>query len=264
MEDCLELLSKSLDPLMKKLGDHPLYQNITSIKALQHFMEHHVFAVWDFMCLLKELHRRIVSTSAPWFPAKDPLSAHLISSILVDEEGDLAEDGKTYLSHYDLYLQSMKKVGANTAPMSQFLSELRNGVPVEEALNATQINPLAKQFVLSTFSFFELGTHEIAAAFVYGREGITPVIFEPLVNAIKRNFADDSKLSSLIYYFDRHIELDSNQHFDQAKRMLSNLIGNDPRKMEEAKNAAHRALIARLDFLTAICDSIHSEVLIAA
>ena len=54
-------------PLIEQINMHPLYKSIRSLPDLRIFMEHHVFAVWDFMCLLKELHRRIVSTRAPWF-----------------------------------------------------------------------------------------------------------------------------------------------------------------------------------------------------
>ena len=36
---------------------------IRSKRQLQIFMEHHVFAVWDFMCLTKALQHHL----APWF-----------------------------------------------------------------------------------------------------------------------------------------------------------------------------------------------------
>ena len=94
--------------------------SIHTLNHLRIFMEHHVFAVWDFMCLLKELHRRIVCTQAPWFPPKDAYCAHLISRILVEEEGDLTEDQQHYLSHFELYLTAMKKIGANVRRYKPF------------------------------------------------------------------------------------------------------------------------------------------------
>jgi hypothetical protein len=75
-------------PLIQKIKQHDLYQHIQSIAGLRIFMECHVFAVWDFMCLLKELYSRIVTTRAPWLPPKDLYSAHLINRILLEEETD--------------------------------------------------------------------------------------------------------------------------------------------------------------------------------
>jgi hypothetical protein len=95
----VEELAHQLNPLILEINQHPLYHQIYSTEHLRKFMEQHVFAVWDFMCLLKELQRRIVCTGAPWCPPVDGLSAHLISSILVEEESDIDENG-SYTSHF--------------------------------------------------------------------------------------------------------------------------------------------------------------------
>lgn len=68
----VETANQQLAPLIQKIKQHDLYQHIQSITDLQVFMEYHVFAVWDFMCLLKELHSRMVATRAPWLPSRDP------------------------------------------------------------------------------------------------------------------------------------------------------------------------------------------------
>src|SRR5262245_7171848 len=114
-------LIEILQPLILQVANHPLYKKISSIQNLRVFMEQHVFAVWDFMCLLKELHRHIVSTSAPWFPPKDALSANLINSILVEEEGDITEDGEHYASHFEIYLAAMEKIKADTSKIKRLL-----------------------------------------------------------------------------------------------------------------------------------------------
>jgi Protein of unknown function (DUF3050) len=41
--------------LIRRLEDHPIWPQLSSLERVQCFMEHHVWAVWDFMSLLKSL-----------------------------------------------------------------------------------------------------------------------------------------------------------------------------------------------------------------
>ncbi len=253
-------LTRELHPLTSQVINHSLYKKVSSIHSLRLFMEQHVFAVWDFMCLLKELHRRIVCTSAPWYPPKDALSANLINSILVEEEGDITEDGMHYASHFEIYLSAMEKINASTVGIKDLLNFLKQGKSIADAVELAQLRPATKNFILTTFSFFELDAHQLAAAFVYGREGITSAMFTPLVKKLTEE-VDCNKhynLNTLIYYFNRHIELDNNEHLPKALRMLSNLIGNDQTKFQQAFETAEKALTARINFLTDIEQLFHS------
>jgi hypothetical protein len=231
-----------------------------SIHCLQRFMEQHVFAVWDFMCLLKELHRQIVSTSAPWFPPKDAMSANLISAILVEEEGDITEDGD-YASHFDIYISAMENLGANTSSIKALLQRLRSGRLLQDAIkNLPGVHLNTKKFVSTTFSFFNRPVHEIAAAFVYGREGITAPMFTSLLEQLERKVKQPERLRTVVYYFKRHIALDSEEHFPKALKMLSNLIGSDQQKLKDVEKAAIEALNARIHFLTGIRESLQAEL----
>jgi hypothetical protein len=244
--------------LKTQINQHSLYSSINSIDTLRLFMEQHVFAVWDFMCLLKELHRHIVSVSAPWFPPRDALTAQLISSILVEEEGDLAEDGKTYQCHYDIYLDAMRKIGASTTNIDNLLLKLRNHTNIVDAINSLPILPETKEFVLTTFSFFSMHDHQIAAAFVYGREVITPIMFEPLLEFLECGYYENNnkEFGTLIFYLKRHIQLDSEEHFPKAMKMLENLTEGDERKLAQVEEVALIAMKARLNLLNGIYNQI--------
>jgi len=253
----IEILTQRLLPLTTQINHHSLYEKIHTTRDLEIFMENHVFTVWDFMCLLKELHGKIVSVSSPWVPPKDALSTNLINSILVEEEGDMDEQGN-YTSHFDLYLRAMEEVGADTSTIEKLLFLLRKKKSVKSALVQLPIQAATKKFVLTTFSFFHGEPHEVAAAFVYGREGITSSMFLPLMEQLKRNLKHHS-LDILYYYFQRHADLDDGSHFPKALQMLDNLVGGDEQKLKAAEKAAIKALTARLDFLTGIQHALPSS-----
>src|SRR5271170_3417334 len=131
----LERLRRRLTPLKNALLDHALYREINSLGALRLFMEHHVFAVWDFMSLLKALQARLCCVGVPWLPASDPQATRFINEIVLAEESD--EDGQgRFLSHFGLYLRAMTRCGADTTAIDNLVEELRKGSPVPAALAA--------------------------------------------------------------------------------------------------------------------------------
>lgn len=75
-----------------------------------------------------------------------------------------------------------------------------------------------RQFVETTFSFFNQETHVLAAAFVYGCEAITASMFTPLVHRLEQTIRRELKTSiqPLLYYLNRHIELDGADPFPRA------------------------------------------------
>ena len=50
-----EKLCNKIAPLRDALLNHPIYAEIDSLSRLREFMQIHVFAVWDFMSLVKRL-----------------------------------------------------------------------------------------------------------------------------------------------------------------------------------------------------------------
>jgi hypothetical protein len=111
--DWIKHIEKSLQPQKEVLRNHRLYTSITDIDSIRIFMENHVYAVWDFMSLLKSLQNNLTTISVPWTPAKNGSLAWLINEIVLAEESDINENGERK-SHFEMYLDSMTELGAET------------------------------------------------------------------------------------------------------------------------------------------------------
>lgn len=226
------------------LLEHRLYAELRTVEHLGMFMEHHVFAVWDFMSLLKALQMHLTCARVPWLPKANAEVRRLVNEIVLGEESDVLPGGGA-ASHYELYLQAMREVGADTTRADRFIRQLESGQPLAEALRQAAAPGPVDAFVKSTFEVIERGRpHEIAAAFTYGREDLIPEMFTQLVHGLDRQFP--GKLSTLRYYLDRHIELDGDEHGEMGRRMVDVLCKGDPRLEHEAEQAAVAALQARI------------------
>ena len=239
----LQTLTERLRPLYTQLASHPLYKNFETIEDLRIFMESHVFAVWDFMSLLKTLQRGLTCVEVPWVPGRFPVSRRLINEIVLGEESDLY--GTQAISHFELYVQAMHEAGACTLAIDEHIATLKRGQAWPVALSRSAAPDAAKRFVQSTFTVIEEGKlHAIAAAFTFGREDLIPDMFRGFLR--DQNARLSGKLSTLRWYFDRHIEVDGEDHGPMALQMVSELCGGDPVKWSEAAVAAETALTARI------------------
>lgn len=252
----IEHLMEAIRPYREQLLDHPIYKDMTSLEDFQVFMEQHVYAVWDFMSLLKALQLKLTGMSMPWRPAGDPNVARLINDIVLAEESD--EDGKGgYCSHFELYLRAMKEAGASTYGIDTLLELLSQDLSLEEAMDKVNMPAATKAFLKVNFSLIENGKpHQIAASFTLGREDLIPDLFRKLVNDLIASQPEE--LKTLEYYFERHIHLDEDHHGPLAMRMLEYLCGEDLQKWEETQAAAIEALEARKQ----LWDGIHKEILV--
>jgi hypothetical protein len=236
-----------LNTLRAQLLDHPVYAEVDSVEDLRRFMEDHVFAVWDFMSLLKRLQQDLTCTKVPWFPADDARAARLINDIVIGEETDVDPDG-SFVSHLDLYLRAMADVGANTRQFDTFRSLARVGTSVETAMVRTGAPPHVQAFVAHTMALAQSGsTEEVLAAFFYGREDIIPEMFSRLQKTLAGARRDDASLRNFIYYIERHIELDGDSHGPMGRELLEGLVADSPQRHQRALHAACNSIKARMD-----------------
>ena len=255
MHPNIEKLMQAIEPHREALLKHPIYQDMKSLEDFRIFMEQHVYAVWDFMTLLKALQIKLTGMSLPWRPAGEPLVARLINDIVLAEESD--EDGQGgYCSHFELYLRAMKESGANTTEISSLLELLESGNSFEAALEKQDLPDAVKHFLTANYEVVKEGkAHEIAASFTLGREDLIPDLFRQLVNDLIKS--KPGELDTLEYYFERHIHLDEDHHGPLALRMLEHLCGDDSQKWLETEAAAIAALEAR----KTLWDGIHESIL---
>ena len=254
----LEQLRHLLAPIREQLLNHRLYERLRSVEAMQVFMQHHVFAVWDFMSLLKSLQRKLTSLDLPWYPSPNRNACRLINEITLGEESD--DDGQGgFASHFEMYLSAMDQCEADTSTIESVMASLQAGSSREIAFSAASVPASVQEFVETTFNIVEdCDVCAVAAAFTFGREDPLPDVFEEVVSAV--NAGSAVCLDRFEYYLKRHIELDGDQHRDMAQQLVQELCGHDASRWEAAQIAAVQSLNARLHLWDAIADQIDSSV----
>jgi hypothetical protein len=239
-------------------------------------MEYHVFAVWDFMTVVKRLQYDLTSLHPdPWTPGTHPIATRLINEIVLGEESDEVEPGR-YMSHYELYVEAMREAGADPAPVERFTAQLREGERPRTALARLPVADSIQSFVRHTLDLVRAEPHEVAACFVYGREDPIPEMFTRLrrtldgddrgthvrdrvrtmtgreqEGSVSVDSAESDAVGELPYerlrlYLERHIANDREEHGSMAKHMLMALCGTDERRWQEAEVAAKKSIAARI------------------
>lgn len=224
---------ENLSLLQESLCQHDVYGKLTDLRSLRHFMEYHVFAVWDFMSLLKSLQREITCVDVPWRPSKySPELVRFLNQIVLGEESDLDNNGRA-VSHFELYLEGMKEIGASPSGLFDFLPEMKTET----------LRPGVREFVSENLHLAHHGEPvEVAAAFFFGREKLIPSMFTAIVDVLKK---ENVSAPTFLYYLERHIEVDGEEHGPLALKCLDELTGGSKEKENLAMKAGLNALYLR-------------------
>ena len=241
----IQHIQNSIEPLRQQIIHHKVYEEIKDMKDLQVFMQFHVYAVWDFMSLLKALQQHLTCVTTPWFPTENSDTRYLINEIVLGEETDVDAFGHRK-SHFELYVEAMQQCSASTAEIEKFIEQLKLTNHFQQAYNAAGTPDAAQSFVNFTFDVIQtLKPHIQAAVFTFGREDLIPNMFITMVNDIHQKFPEE--LSVYKYYLERHIEVDGDHHSHLALEMTARLCGQNEAFWQEALQAVITSLQKRIE-----------------
>lgn len=246
-----------IESLRVRLEAHPVYAAVASLDDLSVFMQHHVYSVWDFMSLIKYLQNEIAPARWPWTPGGDASVQRFINELVLEEETDIALPGhEGHTSHFMLYLEAMREIGADADTPARFVDHVA-GQGIDAALRSGLAPAPSALFTRTTFGFLDSGKpHAVAAALALGREHVIPSMFRAFLS---RMTVTEAQAPSFHYYLNRHVHLDEDFHAPLSLRLLAALCGNDADKWREAEAAAETAVNARLQFWDGVLAALPSQ-----
>ena len=253
----IEHIQKEITSLREELKSHRLYQQLQTIEDIKIFTQDHVFAVWDFMSLLKTLQRELTCVSVPWVPRKKGKLTQFINEITLAEESDVDLSGESN-SNFEMYLDAMRHMGSETHKIEVFLSKIHQNSSIEEALDFAEVPEAVKNFVKVTFkTLYSNDAHKVAAAFTFGREDLIPDMFIEIIHQTH----EQESFKDFLYYLNRHVELDGDSHGPLSLDMIVELCGDDQQKWSEVLVTAKEALEVRISLWDYIADNISKHKL---
>jgi hypothetical protein len=250
--DNLEYYKKEIIVLKNKIYKHKLFHKRLETKHLRYFMESHIFSVWGFMSILKSLQFSLSRNSLPWVPTENTRNGltSFINEIVLSEESDYI-DGIGYVSHFEIYLEAMKEIDADSSKILELIDCVDRKGSVYEGINNLDILDEVKDFIK-----FDLDTAlsgdlpKIVGSFTLGREKVIPNMFEHIVQSV----ADASATNKFTTYLNRHIDIDGDRHGPLSSKLLDKLCCSD-KNLEVAYQAGIDSLNLRLKVWDKISDN---------
>lgn len=247
-----EELIEKLEPLNEKLRDHALYSAITKLDHVKEFMQGHMVCVWDFMTLVTKLQEHFTCCTVPWKLKSSALTRRFINEVVLGEESDTDQNDQA-ISHYELYYKAMKDLGASTDTIDKVTDVVEKYYDNKQKLIA-ELKKIDVPVYLRDQVVFTLDTaingkiHETAALFTYGRENLIPDMFLGILHHMRDSemATKDETLDTLIFYLDRHVEVDGEDHGPISRALVSDIAVDNDEKWEEIYQASKKALELRI------------------
>lgn len=256
MEDPVQKIRMALHAERQLLLNHEVYTSVQTLEDLRVFMQHHIFAVWDFMSLLKTLQRELTCVTVPWIPKGIPEIRRLINEMVLEEETEVDLDEQP-ASFFELYLRAMDHCEADTSSIRELWEMIATGKTIEQALVRLRVAGTIRHFLSETFSIIREGrVHEVAAALTLGREDIIPGMFKQMVKDLDKKFPE--MLHVYTFYIDRHAHMYQAVHMPLAEKMLRDLCGSDVSKWQDCEAIARRCMAARLELWNGVMHEIRN------
>lgn len=249
----LRELQAQLAERSRAMKTHSVFGAVHGVEDLRTFMAWHVFAVLDFMSLVKRLQQEFTCVSLPWTPPTHPEAARLLNEIVLGEESDSTPWGN-HVSHFDLYLAAMKEVQAETGTISRFVQLLKKGVSVDVALEMVGAPAAVARFFKATIATATTGSVAgVLGSFLYGREDAIPQMFKTLLAQWSVPPADTP---TFVWYLQRHIEVDGESHGPAANRLADEVTQGNEQELRTLYTAGLQAVEQRI----ALWDALQAEL----
>jgi hypothetical protein len=174
-----------------------------------------------------------------------------INEIVLSEESDYIE-GIGYVSHFEIYLEAMKEIGADSSKILELIDCINREGSAYDGINNLDILDEVKDFIK-----FDLDTAlsedlpKIVGSFTLGREKVIPNMFEHIVQSV----ANANATNKFTTYLSRHIDIDGDRHGPLSSKLLDKLCSSD-KNLEVAYQAGIDSLNLRLKVWDKISDNI--------
>ena len=260
----LAAIETRIAPLRKRLRQHRIYESLKSLDDVRRFMEVHVFALWDFMHLVKCLHRA-PSTAEATCPPKKRFKKSAGVQSLVDEmvqnyANDLNERGER-MATFRMYLDAMEQLGAETKCVASFLGDCGDcgdlragdlGPVVGPSLLSCRAPRGAADFTAYTCQVIDSSKdHKVAASLVFGRQSLIVDALLRALGEVERR--EGTRVDKFRFLLSKYKSLYANNWPALSYQVLVELCGYSDEKWKEAEEAAVGALKARI----ALWDATH-------
>jgi len=241
--------------LREQLERHQLHRTLEDIGDVRHFMEVHVFGIWNFQCLMNSL---LSGESGKHQSRVDAL----VNEMKRQFDKDTNEVGAT-MSRFDMYVQAMQQLGADTKHIFSFATMLQACEDVKsfskspsdgwygsrtQCVQASLLSCGAPRGALEhcvqTSRLIDTGEkHKVAASLAFGRQ---VNILWRLLSILEEAERGGQKVEKFKYMLTKFEENYKCSYTPLVFQILVELCGDDDRLWREAEEAAVFGVKARV------------------